>query len=226
MEISSCGEVAYLLLTQHNNSLDRSANERAFHARPARYHGSSRSVNSGVGPRLKRIMKQFTDSVRNAIAQRNWYACSGLALALPDICGFLESPNDGSQRRYVAWCNQFLTPSYTRVIGPSRTRRVFLSGEDCYALRCAFLHEGSDDVVRQRARRALESFVFVEPPAKGMIHCNQSNTKLQLQVDIFCEDICAGVDQWVKTVLVVRPDIQARITELMSIKSLEDGLQF
>src|SRR5260221_10862247 len=115
-------------------------------------------------------MQDLVTSVRNAIAQGNWYAALSLALALPDICGFLESPNDGSQRRYVAWCNQFLSPRYTHAIGPNRDQHVFLSGQDCYALRCAFLHEGSDDVTRQRARQALESFVFVEPPNAGMIH--------------------------------------------------------
>lgn len=171
-------------------------------------------------------MQELVTSVRNAIAQRNWYAALSLALALPDICGFLESPNDGSQRRYVAWCDQFLLPRYTRAIGPNREQHVFLSGQDCYALRCAFLHEGSDDVTRQRARQALESFVFVEPPNGGVIHCNQANARLQLQVDIFCNDVCAGVDQWVQTVLAAQPDIQARTNELLRVRSLAGGLRF
>jgi len=171
-------------------------------------------------------MKALTDSVRNANAQRNWYAALSLALALPDICGFLESPNDGSQRRYVTWCDQFLAPHYTRLIGPDRAEHVFLSGQDCYALRCAFLHEGTDDVTRQRARQALDSFLFVEPPAGGRIHCNQVNAKLQLQVDIFCEDLCAGVDEWVETVLDAQADVQARTAELLSVKPVEGGVRF
>lgn len=171
-------------------------------------------------------MNQLTDAVRSGIAQRNWYASLALALALPDICGFLESPNDGSPRRYVAWCDCYLAPCYTREAGALQAKYVFLSGEDCYALRCAFLHEGTDDVTRQRARRALDSFLFVEPPASGMIHCNQSNAKLQLQVDIFCHDLCEGVDQWSQQVLSARPDVQARTKELLSIHSLERGFVF
>ena len=171
-------------------------------------------------------MQELVNSVRTAIAQRNWYAALSLALALPDICGFLESPNDGSQRRYVAWCDRFLVPRYTTRIGPDQIEHVFLSGQDCYALRCAFLHEGSDDITRQRARQALESFVFVEPPNGRMIHRNQANARLQLQVDIFCADVCAGVDSWLQTVFHTQADIQARANDLLSIRSLAGGLRF
>ena len=62
---------------------------------------------------------------------------------------------------------------------------VFLSGADCYALRCAFLHEGRDEITDQRAGEVLDAFAFVVPPAGSAIHSNQNNQTLQLQVDIF-----------------------------------------
>jgi hypothetical protein len=172
-------------------------------------------------------MNQLTGAVRSGIAQRNWYASLALALSLPDICGFLESPDSASQRRYVAWFEQFLAPRYTSDIGPAHTKHVFLSGQDCFALRCAFLHEGSEDVTRQRSRDALESFVFVEPPPSGgIVHCNQSKGKLQLQVDIFCQDVCDGVDEWAKLVLSARSDVQARMGDVLLIRSCEGGIIF
>lgn len=61
----------------------------------------------------------------------------------------------------------------------------FLNGGDCYALRCAVLHEGSDDIVEQRAREALERFEFYEPAPGLRMHCNQIGVRLQLQVDLF-----------------------------------------
>jgi hypothetical protein len=152
-------------------------------------------------------MKELIDSVRNAIAQQNWYAALSLALVLPDICGFLESPDTGSQNRYVTWCNRFLVPRYTRALPSDATPHVFLPAQDCYALRCAFLHEGRDDVRRQKARQALDSFIFVEPPVCGMLHCLPTDSRLQLQVDIFCEDICIGVEQWIQTVLAAQADV-------------------
>jgi Ca2+-binding EF-hand superfamily protein len=33
-----------------------------------------------------------------------------------------------------------------------------------------------------------------------MIHCNKSNDKLQLQVDIFCTDIINGARQWLSEI--------------------------
>lgn len=171
-------------------------------------------------------MKELTDAVRSGVAQRNWYASLALALALPDMCGFLQAPDVGSQCRYVAWCDQFLVPRYTSEIGPDHTKHVFLLGQDCYALRCAFLHEGREDVTGQSARKALDSFMFVEPPRGGRIHCNQSDGKLQLQVDIFCGDVCAGVDEWVKEVLSKRSDAQARMAELLSVRSPDGGFSF
>jgi hypothetical protein len=109
----------------------------------------------------------------------------------------------------------------------ARKPHVFLHGEDTYALRCAVLHEGVDDIDNQRAREALGSFLFVEPPAgRSSIHCNQSNGVLQLQVDIFCGDICDGVDKWIRVVPPAREDVQLAIQRLMKIQSPERGLRF
>lgn len=80
--------------------------------------------------------------------------------------------------------------------GSGEHARVMLSGGDAYALRCAYLHEGNEDIVSQRARRAISSFVFVAVPDGRMVHCNQSNDVLQLQIDVFCRDICQAVEFW------------------------------
>ncbi len=70
--------------------------------------------------------------------------------------------------------------------------QAFLSGNDCYALRCAYLHEGSDNISQQNAKEVVDKFHFIVAPKGSTIHCNMMNTKLQLQVDIFCEDTQAG----------------------------------
>ena len=68
--------------------------------------------------------------------------------------------------------------------------------------------------------------MFIEPPRSGVIHCNQSDSKLQLQVDIFCEDICAGVEDWATQVLAYDRTIQARMAELLVVHSARNGLSF
>lgn len=129
-----------------------------------------------------------------------------------------ETPKSRSQARYVAWCSKYLTPAFTRPVGPSKELYVFLGGADCYALRCAVLHEGSDDITGQAAKDALESFAFTTPTGTGLpVHLNQVDSKLQIQVDIFCEAVCRGVDQWRRDI-AHDSDVQARVTQLMKIQ--------
>jgi hypothetical protein len=141
-------------------------------------------------------VQRFTKAIEQSLQNENWYAALSLALALPDICANVYSPNEGSQKRYVKWYNQFMLSKYTRNIGANKEEHIFLKGEDCYALRCALLHEGTDDITEQRAQEAIESFNFVVPPQGWTVHMNQSGNALQLQVDVFCKDICASVEEW------------------------------
>lgn len=171
-------------------------------------------------------MEELIGGVRRAARDENWYAALGLSLALPDICGCVETPAAKSRERYVGWCTCYLVPKYTHPVGPAHEEHVFLSGEDCYALRCAFLHEGADDIVNQRARRALERFLFVAPRPRLTVHCNQSNSRLQLQVDIFCEDVCVAAEEWLSAVRGRDADIDSRLASLMKIESLEGGFSF
>jgi hypothetical protein len=171
-------------------------------------------------------VQHLIEAVRSAVKEKNWYAALGLALTLPDICGKLESPTAKSQARYIAWCNSYLVPRYTHEIGASREEHVFLHGEDCYALRCAVLHEGVDDIVNQWARKALESFIIIAGPNGITIHCNQSDAKLQLQVDLFCEDICLGVTEWIAKVPDIDPDVQARVDGLMKVMNTDGSFAF
>ncbi|WP_395659779.1 hypothetical protein [Nocardioides sp.] len=164
-------------------------------------------------------MQHLIRAARQAVQQGNWYAALSLALTLPDICGKLENPSHRSRQRYVTWCDAYLVPKYTHLIGSDREPHVFLHGDDCYALRCAVLHEGADDILEQHARKALTAFRFVTPPrGGGQIHCNQINSILQLQVDVFCEDVCQGVDTWIELAQATNPEAMARVDRLMEIE--------
>jgi len=163
------------------------------------FASSRRTARETVGP--ARVSEQRVENLRHALEsalkERNWYAALFIALTVPDICGYLETPGAGSRRRYEAWFDRYMGEKYTSLIGPDRTPHVFLSGADCYALRCAFLHEGRDEITEQRAREALERFHFVEPAPNRYIHCNQRNQVLQLQVDVFCRHILEGFSSWI-----------------------------
>ncbi len=98
---------------------------------------------------------------------------------------------------------------------------MFLCGQDCYALHCSFLHEGTDAIAHQRARQVLDRFRFVVPPEGSIVHLNQKDGALQIQVDIFCRDICLGLECWTQTVLKSRPEIQASLATLLTVELLE-----
>jgi len=153
-------------------------------------------------------MRHLLTAINASIAQQNWYAAPSLTLALPDICGWLEDPSAPTQDRYVSWFDRFVAGNY---------ESFFLSGRDCYALRCAFLHEGREEIITQRAREVLDRFQFtVVPRPDLMIHCNRFGSKLQLQVDIFCSEFVAGGEEWLQKV-GTRSEVQARMLSLLRI---------
>lgn len=165
------------------------------------------------------ILLQFTASVRKSVGDENWYAAVGMALTLPDICGRLQSPGQPSSKRYIAWCDTYLVPRYTMASGHLLQPHIFLTGSDCYALRCAFLHEGRDDIIEQRAREAIDSFAFLVPYGQSVFHCNSADGQLQLQADIFCLDMCEAVEQWLSDCRGDL-DLESRIRNLMHFRTI------
>jgi hypothetical protein len=125
----------------------------------------------------------------------------------------------------LSWARGMLTPEEQELVGPLEDHyseavpeKKFLTGGDFYALRCAYLHQGEDDITGQSAQDVLERFQFVVPQEGRVVHNNRGDGELQLQVDIFCEEICEGVEQWQREVLDVRPDVQERAGKLLRLK--------
>jgi hypothetical protein len=94
---------------------------------------------------------------------------------------------------------------------------IFFSGNDCYALRCALLHEGHQDLRTQKASEKLQKIHFVVPKSENNRHkINFSNIEFQLEVDKFCLDICAGAEKWLSDVSG-NQEIQDRMKKLFKI---------
>jgi hypothetical protein len=172
---------------------------------------------------LEEKINNFTNAIRDSLENKNWYAALTLALTLPDICGRLEFPEKSSSKRFIHWFNNYLVDKYTLKIRDYT--HVFLSGEDAYALRCAYLHQGEVNIEDQWVQKALTEFLFIEPPENGSMHCNQSNDLLQLQVDAFCRDICEGIEKWVEDVSSDQ-EIQKRAKKLLTIQQLGSNFSF
>jgi hypothetical protein len=169
-------------------------------------------------------MKHLLSAARESVLQRNWYSALSMALTFPDVCGSLEDPSKGSTARYVEWFTTYMAPKYCFTMYGGRVEQ-FLSGEDCYALRCAFLHQGSMEISGQRIQDALDAFFIITPPPnKNVIHMNKSGRRLQLQVDCFVEELCTGVESWLAA-KAADPTIVARIEALGRIHDASNGIK-
>jgi hypothetical protein len=170
-------------------------------------------------------MDHFAEAIRSAVSQRNWYAALAMALTVPDVCGRLVNPSNGSRMRYVTWWETYMLNHYQRQIGPLGKQVTFLTGPDVYALRCAFLHEGRDDITYQKARQVCTKFLFIEPREGSFIHNNKSNEQLQLQIDIYCMQIADAVSRW-EIDTANNTEINERKSDLLKILPAKDPLAF
>ena len=165
-------------------------------------------------------MNSLISAVRDSLRHNNWYAALFISLALPDICGNMNYPSQTSKERYTKWFGKYLSKKYIHEIGPERKRHVFLSGEDCYALRCSILHEGSDVIARQGCKQFLDQFIFT---TRLGVHCNYiqkgSRSILQLNVQEFCEETLISVEDWLGDV-VQNSDIQKRLQDTIKIYNI------
>ena len=173
-------------------------------------------------------MNRFIDAIKNCLENKNWYGALFIALAMPDICGNLIYPTLNPRERYMRWFNTYIAHFYKANVGadlssfkmpipdfiPNRISAIFLNSSDCYALRCALLHAGTDDITGQSVSEVLQRFVFTTANA----HCNLKNGKiLQLNVTMFCEEIIKGVEIWS---IDIKNDasIQNKINDLLTIR--------
>ena len=133
-------------------------------------------------------MNNLVNAVEQCLIAQNWYAALTLSLTLPDIAGKVEWPKQNNVgKRYNDWFAKYLGVEYDK----------YLLGDDCYALRCAFLHEGGAQISKQRAHKILSEIEFVSfNHGLGSVHKVKMNDVLQLDVNKFCQDIINAIKQW------------------------------
>jgi len=138
-------------------------------------------------------MKRFTSAIEKSVSSQNWYAALFMSLTMPDICSRLEAENDKTNgKKYACWFEKYLGGKYSSVHPITKEKLIFMSGDACYALRCAMLHQGEADLTGQRVKSVLSSIHFTTTAG----HCNRINDVLQLDVSHFCKDICEAVNYW------------------------------
>lgn len=137
----------------------------------------------------------FVAAARSAAAEGNWYAAIAVVLTLPDICASVENPL-GGRSRYEAWWDRYVAPRFE--INPDEdenwTAHSVLPGSDAYLLRCAYLHSGTDDLVK--ARKLKDRIRFLGPPTAGRFGQSRDERVLSVGLEWLVEFVCRGVEKW------------------------------
>jgi hypothetical protein len=137
-------------------------------------------------------MRILLKHLRASTVANLYYLSLYAALAIPDICGAIDS-SDGkaSGAKYKAWFDKYVAPKYRTPSGQ------LFTGEDCYYFRCSALHQGSSIHPKSTYSRIL----FVEPGAiSSTFHNNILNDALNIDVGFFCNDIVDGAERWLTEV--------------------------
>lgn len=157
-------------------------------------------------------LDQFVNAVNRSLATQNWTAALFITLTLPDICSRLESDNDRTNgEKYAQWFDKYLGSVYTKQMIDAPF--TFMSGDDCYVLRCSMLHQGFGDVSHQKKKGVLDRFYFTALPQ----HRIRNGPVIHLNTEIFCREMLAGVAAWLEDFGKDHPDKLYKLTDLLKV---------
>ena len=132
-------------------------------------------------------MEEFLDEIEACYKTGHFYLALFCCLALPDICGAISS-DDGiaNGQKYKAWFDAYVAPKYGGTF----------DGSNCYAFRCAALHQGRSAHKNLGCTRIL--FLAPTDAKKLYMHNNVLNDALNLDVGEFCHDMISAVRTWMR----------------------------
>lgn len=141
----------------------------------------------------------YTNDIRNALKNKCYFSALALCLALPDICGSVEFPDESVYERYVGWYDKYVADSN---VG----NEPYLSGELIYNLRNTFLHQGWPTVMADKVKEEanqVDAFMLVLGDGKKVWSISfaielgpVSYRKIMVDVTYLCETICDCADMY------------------------------
>lgn len=160
-------------------------------------------------------MQYYLDSVRLSLKSGNHFGAIFMSLTLPDICASIDSKkNKTSRSQYYKWFNLYLEDTYTQCFKKEGITKNIFRAEECYAIRCSFLHQGTHKIKQQECLGTIDepiksvNFMSLE---KGFYLKNDDI--LFLDVDFFCSSIIDAVEKWLL-------DIEHDDTKIAKIKDM------
>lgn len=152
------------------------------------------------------------DDIERAFDADAYLSAISLALTIPDICGDRLYPEckKATRRRYVDWFNQYVAPNYPEEPtgeDEGTARKYYFDGDDCYQLRCVYLHQGinaTDPINRKTVYSMIQFRIFKAGPGCDHIGLNIDETtgKTIRQVDLdlrkFIRCLKAGAERFLE----------------------------
>jgi hypothetical protein len=152
-------------------------------------------------PPLEMILQE----IEKALEVKLYYLALTLSLTIPDICSALESPDGvATADRYKDWYRLYVSPEYGN-----------LTDVDCYSLRNGVVHQGR--LGHPRSQYAYVAFTFQNLPNIAVFHGNIAMDVLQLDVRIFCRDICGAARRWFE-VAKDEPNLKKNLERLVRLR--------
>lgn len=142
------------------------------------------------------MVEIYVNDIENALKNKSYFSALAMSLALPDICGAAEYPNETSTaKRYIEWYNKYLGEYMSDDCG-----NPYLSGEIVYNLRNTFLHAGSPNIDSNKIKdeaNQLDGFGLILGDGtkiwSATLFINTSIVKLRtmiVDVTYLCKTIC------------------------------------
>lgn len=142
------------------------------------------------------MVELYVNDIENALKNKSYFSALAMSLALPDICGAAEYPNETSTaKRYIEWYNKYLGEYMSDDRG-----NPYLSGEIVYNLRNTFLHAGSPNIDSNKIKdeaNQLDRFILILGDGteiwSATLFINTSIVKLRtmiVDVTYLCKTIC------------------------------------
>ena len=142
------------------------------------------------------MVELYVNDIENALKNKSYFSALAMSLALPDICGAAEYPNETSTaKRYMGWYNKYLGEDMSDDRG-----NPYLSGEIVYNLRNTFLHAGSPNIDSNKVKdeaNQLDRFILILGDGtkiwSATLFINTSIVKLRtmiVDVTYLCKTIC------------------------------------
>ncbi|WP_210510186.1 hypothetical protein [Pantoea ananatis] len=169
-------------------------------------------------------MERFVSAIRKSSGDKNWFGALFMALAMPDICGALETPEVRNGVRYRRWFDENLKSKYvfetaydtTKLLRPHEIERLEKTADEdpqsfrileklknhnlpeslgFTAQKCWALRNSC--LHSGMSKDDKKRFAFIPPhECGGGSHMIFIEETLVIRIDRFCEDVCCAVDIW------------------------------